>query len=144
MTVPDIVPTIPIGSSAELAIGIVINEVADTLHIDPLPAEPQATAVPYINTSVPAVMVVPDTVQATAYWNVSEIFLYDTTNKEADNTHIFTQSLLFIAVDITCSVQTVGVNLLNVTILAYILSSEDFLYATTTLSSDIYSHCIIL
>jgi len=121
-----------------------MNEVADTLHIEPLTAEPQDTAVPYINTSEPAVIVVPDTVQATAYWNVSEFFLYDTTNKEADNTHMLTQSEPFIAVDITCSVPTVWVSLLNVTILAYTLSSEDFLYATTTLSSDIYSVCIIL
>lgn len=127
ITVPDTVHTIPIGSSAVLATGIVINEVADTLHIEPLIAIAQDTAVPYINTSEPAVMVVPDTVQATAYWNVSASFLYDTTNKEEDNTHIFTQSAPFIAVDTTCSVPTVWVSLLNVTILAYTLSSADFL-----------------
>lgn len=118
ITVPDTVHIIAIGSNAVLATGKLINEVADTLHIEPLIAEAQDTAVPYINTSEPAVIVVPDTVQATAYWNVSASFLYDTTNKEADNTHIFTQSQPFIAVDITCSVPTVGVSLLNVTILA--------------------------
>lgn len=97
-------------------------------------------SVSYILTSVPAVIVVPDTVLAIAYGLSSDAFLKLTTKRLDDRTHRSNQALASSAVVNTCSVHTVGVHLDQFTIEAYTKLSEAFLYATTALFFDKYSH----
>lgn len=121
------------------------NLVADTLHtcIELLVSTSHAAAAP-TNTEVPAVIVVPDTVQAVDHQSQSTQSTKHTTNKEEDNTHIVNAAAAAVTCgDITCSAPTVIVLLSNVMTVPYTLLSEDFLYVTIALSSDRYSHWII-
>ena len=108
-----IVPATSKGSLEVLFLIQTQKEVDDTLQQDVMSC---VCSVSYIFTSVPAVIVVQETVLAIAYGLSSDAFLKLTTKRLEDNTQRSNPAFASSAVVKTCSVHTVGVPLDHVTI----------------------------
>lgn len=125
IVVPDMLPALIVGSSAVALSHHTTNLVAESLQI--LTPVVQLHVVPSdISTSVPAVIVVHDTVHAVAYALSPVLFWYATTNRLVERLIAANIPSSPNALDTACSVPRVGVLCAKVITLAYMILSALF------------------
>ena len=117
IVVPDTDHAFTLGSLAVACSRQTTNFVALNLQIL-VPVLQPSVVQSLISTSVPAVIVVQDTVHATAYILSSAFLLKATTKRLEDNATVENVPSFTVALDTACSAQTVGVLCANVITLA--------------------------